>query len=101
MCVVLVYFLTLHMSIGENFMLDHKTSRDKGGACENGKWKRCNWISPDITLGRNYPSAGYFKGQVDEDISAPWQEAFSAIRDVQTVLYFLAKLWDIVALVNF
>ena len=27
----------------------------------------------------------YFKGQVDKDISAPWQEAFSAIRDVQNV----------------
>jgi len=40
MCVVLVYCLTLRMTIFEKFLLDdilltfvNKTSRDKGGAC--------------------------------------------------------------------
>ena len=30
----------------------NKTSRDKGGACANEKRKLCNWIPPEITLGR-------------------------------------------------
>ena len=37
----------------------NKTSCDKGGACANEKRKRCNRIPSEITLGRNYPSAGY------------------------------------------
>jgi len=43
MCVVLVYFLTLCMSILGNFLLDtifylvNNTSGDKGGACANEK----------------------------------------------------------------
>ena len=64
MCVVLVYFITLCMSIFEkNLTLRHivdyvnKTSRDKGGACANEKRKQCNRISSDITLGRNDPIA--------------------------------------------
>ena len=36
----------------------NKTSRDEDGACANEKQKWCNRISLDITLGRNYPSAG-------------------------------------------
>ena len=66
MCVVLVYFLTLRISIlflkiveGNKHRCVNKTSRDKGGACANEKWKRCNRILSEITLGRNYPSAGY------------------------------------------
>ena len=63
MCVILVYFLTLHMSIFEKFLLDdipltlfvNKTSHDKGA---NEKRKRCNRIPSDITLGRNYTTAG-------------------------------------------
>ena len=66
MCVVLVYFLNLRMPI---FKKNHigqyiddfvnKTSHDKGGTCANEKRKPCNAISSDITLGRNYPFAGY------------------------------------------
>ena len=67
MFVVLVYFLTLRMSFFENFLLDdivdfvNNTSRDKGRSCANEKWKRCNRISSDITLGLNYPTAGIYK----------------------------------------
>ena len=60
MCVVLVYFLTLRISIFEKKIVEYnkhrcvnKTSRDKGGACSNGA------KPSEITLGRNYPSAGY------------------------------------------
>jgi len=61
MCVVLVYFLTLRMSIFENCIDDfvNKTSRDKGRACANEKRKLCNRIPSDYTLGRNYPTAWY------------------------------------------
>ena len=38
----------------------NKTSRDKGGKYSNEKWKPCNWISSDITPGRNYPTLGYW-----------------------------------------
>ena len=47
MCVILVYFLTVCMSIFENVLLDdilltlQTTLREKGG---NEKWKRCHWI---------------------------------------------------------
>ena len=65
MCVVLVYFLTFCFFL--NFLLDNKisdfvnkTSRDKGRACPNEKRNRCNRISSDIILGRNYPTAGYY-----------------------------------------
>ena len=50
-----------------NFLLDNKisdfvnkTSRDKGRACPNEKRNRCNRISSDIILSRNYPTAGYY-----------------------------------------
>ena len=66
MCVLLVYFLTLRISIFEKKIMENKkhkcvnkTSRDKGGACANEKRERCNRIPSEITLGRNYPSAGY------------------------------------------
>jgi len=66
MCVVLVYFLTLLVSIfaKKNVQVNkhrcvNKTSRDKGEACANEKRKWCNRILSEITLGRNYPSAGY------------------------------------------
>ena len=66
MCVVLVYFLTLSISIFEKIIVEgnkhrcvNETSRDQGGACANEKRKRYNQISSEITIGRNYPSAGY------------------------------------------
>ena len=66
MCVVLVYFLTLSISIFEKKIVEgnkhrcvNETSRDKGGACANEKRKRYNQISSEITIGRIYPSAGY------------------------------------------
>jgi len=37
----------------------NKTPHDKGRACAKEKRKRCNQISSDIILGRNYPTAGY------------------------------------------
>ena len=66
MCVVLVYFLTLRISIFDKKVVEgnkhrcvNKTSRDKGGACANEKRKWCNRIPSEITHGRNYPFAGY------------------------------------------
>ena len=66
MCVVLVYFLTLRISIFEKKIVEGnkhrcviKTSSDKGGACANEKGKQCNRIPSEITLGRNYPPEGY------------------------------------------
>jgi len=61
MCVVLVYSLTLRLSIFENFLLDSilLTKHHVIKACSTEKWKRCNRISSDITLGRKYPTAGY------------------------------------------
>jgi len=63
MCVVLVYFLTLRISIFEKKIVKgrcvNNTLRDKGGACANEKRRRCNRIPSEITLSRNYPSAGY------------------------------------------
>jgi len=32
-------------------------SRDKGGACANEKWKRCNRVPSEITQGQNDPTA--------------------------------------------
>ena len=40
----------------------NKTSRNKGGACSNEKRE------PDITLGRNYPTAGYYNFSLKNDI---------------------------------
>ena len=61
-CVVLVYFLNLRMSIFEKKIVEgnkhrcvNKTSRDKGAACANEKRKWCNPVPSEITLGRNYP----------------------------------------------
>ena len=66
MCVVLVYFLTLRISIFANKIVEgnkhkcvNKTSCDKGGACANEKRKRCNRIPSNITLDRNYAAWGY------------------------------------------
>ena len=66
MCAVLVYFLTLHISILKKKIVEgikhrcvNKTSRDKGGACANLKQKRCNRIPSDITIDRNYAAWGY------------------------------------------
>jgi len=68
MCVVLVYFLTLRISILEFFFVEgkyhgtiNKTSRDKGGACANEKRKRWNRIPSDITVDRNYAAWGYLR----------------------------------------
>ena len=54
-----VHFWKIHAG---QYIIDfvNKTSHDKGGACATEKRKRCNRISSDITLGRNYPSAGYW-----------------------------------------
>ena len=40
----------------------NKKSRNKGGACSNEKRE------PDITLGRNYPTAGYYNFSLKNDI---------------------------------
>jgi len=57
MCVVLVYFLILLISIFEKKNVEgnkhrcvNKISRVKGGVCANEKRKRCNRIPSDITL---------------------------------------------------
>jgi len=59
------WFIFLRISIFEKVILEgnkhrcvNKTSHDKDGACANEKRKRCNRIPLEITLGRNYPSAG-------------------------------------------
>jgi len=61
MCVVLVYFLTLRISIFEKKIVEYnkhrcvnKTSRDKGGACSNGAiGYRRKLPSVEITLPRD------------------------------------------------
>ena len=77
MCVVLVYFLTLRISIfakqiveGNKHRCVNKTSRDKGGECAKEKRKRCNRIPSDITLDRNYAAWGYvFKGTLPSKLT--------------------------------
>ena len=62
MCVVLVYFLTLRMSIFENFMLDDKLvtllTKHHVIKAEHVQMKS-NRILSDITIGRNYAAWGY------------------------------------------
>ena len=57
------YLTYLHlrkkMVEGNKHRCVNKTSSDKGGACGNEKRKRCSRIPSEITLGRNYLSAGY------------------------------------------
>ena len=72
MCVVLVYFLTLRISIFEKKIVEgnkrrcvNKTSRDKG-ANEKRKW--CNRIPSDITLDRNY-AAWRYANNMSRDLS--------------------------------
>ena len=57
------YLTYLHLFFliveGNKHRCVNKTSCNKGGAYANEKRKRCNRIPSEITLGRNYPSAGY------------------------------------------
>ena len=61
--IVCFLFFILCMSIFEKIMLDNIlvtfVNKKKDGACANEKQRWCNRISSDITLGRNYPTAGY------------------------------------------
>jgi len=63
MRVVLVYFLTLRMSIFETIMLDD-ILLTKHHMIKAERMKRCNWISSEITLPRdihNKSKLTYFK----------------------------------------
>jgi len=52
-------FLPYKFLLDNILLIVNKTSRDKCGASANEKWKRCNRIPSNRTLGRNDPSVGY------------------------------------------